>query len=85
LVCEPSWSGIEALKELPAVVDAFVFGSAIHLLVTDSTIARAEIQRLLQHAGVAMVRFEPIRPSMEDVFVQLTVRRNTASAQEASP
>jgi hypothetical protein len=32
-----------------------------------------------------MVRFESIRPSMEDVFVQLTVRRNTASAEEASP
>jgi ABC-2 type transport system ATP-binding protein len=85
LVCEPSWSAIEALKALPAVVDAFVFGNAIHLLVTDSTIARAEIQRLLQNAGVAMVRFEPIRPSMEDVFVQLTVRRNAAHAEGAAP
>jgi ABC-2 type transport system ATP-binding protein len=85
LVCEPSWSAIEALKAVPAVVDAFVFGNAIHLLVTDTTIARAEIYRLLQNADVAVVRFEPIRPSMEDVFVQLTVRRNAAHAEGAAP
>ena len=83
LLCEPAWNAIEALKSLTGILDAFVFGRAIHLLVTDSAIARLEIQQLLSTAGVSIVRLEPIRPSMEDVFVQLTLRRNLPPAQGA--
>jgi ABC-2 type transport system ATP-binding protein len=83
LVCEPPWSSIQALKSLPGIIDAFVFGRAVHLLVADSTIARAAVHTLLESTGTAIARFAPIRPSMEDVFVELTVHRDPAHGEGA--
>jgi drug efflux transport system ATP-binding protein len=63
---------IETVKPLPEVRDAAVFGNALHLVVPDAVAARPAIEAAMAAAGVAIVRLEVIRPSLEDAFVALT-------------
>jgi drug efflux transport system ATP-binding protein len=63
---------IETVKPLPEVRDAAVFGNALHLVVPDAAAARTAIEAAMAAAGVAIVRLEVIRPSLEDAFVAMT-------------
>jgi ABC-2 type transport system ATP-binding protein len=55
-----------------------VFGSALHLVVGEATAAIPGIRAFLSSRGVTVSRIEPIRPSLEDVFVSLTTERDSA-------
>jgi ABC-2 type transport system ATP-binding protein len=70
---------IEVVKPLAQVRDAAVFGNGLHLVVPNAALAASAIRDALAAAGVAIVRLEVIRPSLEDAFVALTGR---ASASE---
>jgi drug efflux transport system ATP-binding protein len=63
---------IEVVKDLPEVRDAAVFGNALHLVVPDAAAARSAISAAMGAAGLAVVKLEVIRPSLEDAFVALT-------------
>jgi len=58
------------LRSLEGVLDATLFGDAIHALVSDEMTEAALLERLGIPADQAEIR--PIAPTLEDVFVTLT-------------
>ena len=70
--CEPLGKAVEVLQSSPDVMDAAVFGNALHLVVRDAVAAMPRIEKYLADRGVAVSRIEQIRPTLEDVFVSLT-------------
>ncbi len=65
---------VEALEGRPGIVDAAMFGRALHVTVEDASTGPARIREALEAAGHRVEAVEPVRPSLEDVFVSL-VRR----------
>jgi drug efflux transport system ATP-binding protein len=81
--CDPLGKAVEALQSSPAVMDAAVFGNALHLVVPQAEEAIPEVRRHLTENDVAVHRVEKIRPSLEDVFVSLTTApRNGKEGQQ---
>ncbi len=70
--CEPLGPAMEALRSAPMVLDAAVFGNALHLVVEQVESAIPELEQYLAARHIAVRRIERIRPSLEDVFVSLT-------------
>jgi ABC-2 type transport system ATP-binding protein len=70
--CEPLGAAIEILQSAPDVIDAAVFGSALHLVVRDATAAIHQVKKYLSDHGIAVRLIEKINPTLEDVFVSLT-------------
>jgi ABC-2 type transport system ATP-binding protein len=73
--CAPLGRGLELIKALPGVLDAAMFGAALHVVVTAAEKARVELAAAMAAAGVQASRIELIPPSLEDAFVALTGRR----------
>ena len=82
--CDPLGLAVEALQSAPMVLDAAVFGSALHLVVEKAGEATPEVKKYLSERGVTVRRIEKIRPSLEDVFVSLTTEPRNGRGQEAS-
>jgi len=76
--CEPLGTGLEALHQIPGVLDAAVFGAALHAVVADARAALPGIRSDLEKRGLKMGRLEQIEPSLEDVFVGLTAGRESS-------
>jgi ABC-2 type transport system ATP-binding protein len=72
LECDPLGPAVELLGEAPGVLDAAVFGDALHVFVNDAAAAAALLPGFLADHGVRCRRIEAIQPSLEDAFVQLT-------------
>ncbi|MGA8043395.1 MAG: ABC transporter ATP-binding protein [Terracidiphilus sp.] len=81
--CDRLGDAIEILQGLPGVLDAAVFGNALHLVVNDARVAAARISAALSGRGVAVGRIQKIQPSLEDVFVSLTTLQARAQEQRA--
>jgi ABC-2 type transport system ATP-binding protein len=64
--------GMLWMKQQGFVESATVFGTAIHALV-DGRVPDSEIIDRLHHAGFPGAEVRPILPSLEDVFVTLTI------------
>lgn len=73
--CEPLGIAMQALESAPDVVDAAVFGSALHLVVENAELAEPRIREYLVKKSVSISRIAPIRPTLEDAFVSLTTSR----------
>src|ERR1017187_10540594 len=80
--CSPLGTAVEALQSAPDVMDAAVFGNALHLVVEDAATAMPLLQKFLADRKIDVSRMEKIRPSLEDVFVSLTTGRE---AEERKP
>lgn len=59
----------EALRDADGVVEAALFGRAVHVVVDDDADGRRVVARRLADAGLEMRKLERIAPSLEDVFV----------------
>ena len=70
--CEPLGPGLEAVREVPGVLDAAVFGSSLHAVVSDAQAALPKVRQALEANHLRVGRLEQIPPSLEDVFVSLT-------------
>ncbi|MCY2963182.1 MAG: ABC transporter permease [Planctomycetota bacterium] len=68
-IAEPA-TRLGRLRMIPGVVDATLFGQAIHLLM-DATVSVETLAVALELPASAIV-LRPIAPSLEDVFVTLT-------------
>jgi ABC-2 type transport system ATP-binding protein len=77
--CAPLGQALDALQSAPGVLDAAVFGNALHLSVADAEGSIPEIGAFLRARGMVPGKIEKIRPTLEDVFVSLT----TGPASEA--
>ena len=62
---------LAALKQAPYVLDATIFGQAIHLLMRAGEPIES-IESTLARIGISEVETVNARPSLEDVFVTLT-------------
>ncbi len=76
LECEPGTeaafrSGMESLKSVAWVRSVSMDGGAAHVVVQDIQIARVELLPRLVQCGVVLRRFEAVKASLEDVFMQL--------------
>jgi ABC-2 type transport system ATP-binding protein len=80
--CAPLGDGVEALQSAPDVMDAAVFGNALHLVVADAALAVPRLESYLRASNISVGRIEKIRPSLEDVFVSLTTGRETAEERK---
>jgi ABC-2 type transport system ATP-binding protein len=68
-------TGVLAMvRRLPAVRSATIFGRSVHALV-DDTLSIEELRSRLVADGVNLEELRPLVPSLEDVFVELTYRR----------
>jgi ABC-2 type transport system ATP-binding protein len=76
--CEPLGLALDVLQQTPDVRDAAVFGNALHVVVPDAHAAIPRLQAALSEQGVNVTKIEPIRPSLEDVFVSLTAAQGAA-------
>jgi ABC-2 type transport system ATP-binding protein len=70
--CEPLGMALDVLQQTPEVADVAVFGNALHVVVPDAKAAIPRLRTALSQQGVTVTKMEPIRPSLEDVFVSLT-------------
>ncbi|MEJ2237451.1 MAG: ABC transporter ATP-binding protein [Gemmatimonadales bacterium] len=71
-------AAVEALRRTPGVVDAAMFGRAVHITVVDESSAYNAIRATLTAAGRVCKSLERITPSLEDVFVSLVRREGGA-------
>jgi len=83
LECEALGPTLAALQKGPGVIDASVFGNAIHVLVRDAGQSLASLPPYLVGKGLPPRRIERIHPSLEDVFVHL-VAADLAKRRQAA-
>jgi ABC-2 type transport system ATP-binding protein len=62
---------LEALESAPAVRDVAPFGSSLHIVVDDAARDVPAVVTFLKARNLGCSRIEPIKPTLEDVFVQL--------------
>jgi ABC-type multidrug transport system ATPase subunit len=75
VTCDHVTVGLQAVRKLPGVRTATVFGQSMHLLV-DSSISEDFLREELKKAGIPQADIRPIAPSLEDVFVALSTTQN---------
>jgi ABC-type multidrug transport system ATPase subunit len=82
VTCDHVTVGLQAMRHLPGVRAATVFGQSMHLLVEEQMseeLIRAELVKVkIPHADI-----RPIAPSLEDVFVALTSNHNNGMGNQA--
>ncbi|MEW6612636.1 MAG: ATP-binding cassette domain-containing protein [Pseudomonadota bacterium] len=66
---DASPKAVEALQDLPGILEAAMYGRAVHVTVADLAAARQAIPARLQERGIACHGLAEIPPSLEDVFV----------------
>jgi len=81
--CAPLGLGLEAVRNAPGVLDAAVFGSSLHAVVTDATATMPRIREALEAQQIKVARLEQIPPSLEDVFVSLTAPHDSNKGRAA--
>ncbi len=69
---------VEAVAGLDGVVDAAMFGRALHVVVRDAHDAEAALRAALHEAGRSCDAVRTVPPTLEDVFVSLVRREGGA-------
>jgi hypothetical protein len=82
ITCEHVTVGLQAMRRLPGMRSATVFGQSMHLLVDDK-VTDADIRSRLAEAGITAADIRPIAPSLEDVFVALSTPLSKANGNGA--
>jgi ABC-type multidrug transport system ATPase subunit len=83
VTCDHVTVALQAMRQMPGVQTATVFGQSMHLLV-DENIKRAQIEAKLREIGIGNVEVHVIGPSLEDVFVALTAKHAGENHREAA-
>jgi ABC-2 type transport system ATP-binding protein len=81
--CEPLGNAVEVLQSAPDVIDAAVFGNALHLVVRDAATAVPQVKKYLSDHSISVDHIEKIPPSLEDVFVSLTTAHDSRKEWKA--
>jgi len=71
LFCERPQQAMDALRSLPGVTEAALFGRALHLVVEEGPSIKEEIAAFLRSGEFGLQSLEKIPPTMEDLFVSL--------------
>lgn len=62
---------MRALEGVAGVIESAVFGGGLHVVVEEANAAMQSIRQKLASENIEIRRLEPIKPSLEDVFVAL--------------
>lgn len=74
-VTSDEWmAALDVVSASPHVIDAALYGTAIHALVSNARTAGPALGRDLAAAGVHVRGISPIAPTLEDIFVALVDR-----------
>ena len=65
---------LRTARTISGIRSATIFGQSIHALINDDLDLEHLREQLLQQ-GIAVAEIRPLAPSLEDVFVELTYRR----------
>ena len=76
-----SVDALEVLPKEPAVHEAALFGTVLHVVVADAAADATTVRAALERAGIRVDRIEKILPSLEDVFVSLIEAHDRAEAR----
>jgi ABC-2 type transport system ATP-binding protein len=71
---------VQALQGAPSVKDVSLYGRAVHVVVDDARAAAQSLSVLLAERGLPVRALEPVRPSLEDIFVGMVRREGGAVA-----
>jgi ABC-type multidrug transport system ATPase subunit len=71
VTCDHVTTGLQAMRQMPGVRAATVFGQSMHLLL-DEPVTEGSIRERLASVGIREADIRPIAASLEDVFVTLT-------------
>lgn len=71
VVCDRTVDAFESVRTEPFVVEASMFGTALHVTVRDETAGARLVRERLSSIGVNVERIESVRPSLEDVFLHV--------------
>jgi ABC-type multidrug transport system ATPase subunit len=74
VTCDHVTVGLQAMRRLPGVRSATVFGQSMHLLV-EERVSEQQIHQRLAEVNIQQADIRPIAPSLEDVFVTLTTEQ----------
>lgn len=74
LECDDLMPAAELLQEDEIFSEVAVFGNRLHLVAKDPAAATARAKEILAGAGISWIHVGTITPSLEDVFVTLTVK-----------
>jgi ABC-type multidrug transport system ATPase subunit len=80
VTCDHVTVGLQALRRMPGVRAATVFGQSMHLLV-DKELPEESLRAELGRVGIPQADIRPIAPSLEDVFVALTSGRGNGEGK----
>jgi ABC-type multidrug transport system ATPase subunit len=83
VTCDHVTTALQAMRQVPGVQSATVFGQSMHLLV-DDRIGEPQIQEKLTSVGIGKAEIHEIGPSLEDVFVGLTARHARETVSQAA-
>jgi ABC-type multidrug transport system ATPase subunit len=72
---------LRGARTIPGIRSATIFGQSIHALI-DDTLDLDHLREQLEQQGVTVGEIRPLAPTLEDVFVELTYKHQ--SAQEAT-
>ena len=78
VTCDHVTTGLQAVRRLPGVRAATVFGQSMHLLL-DRDVTEEFILAELRNVGIPHADIRPIAPSLEDVFVTLTANEENGN------
>lgn len=69
--CSPLLPALEAMKDVPQVREAAMYGAGLHVVVEDITRDTTIVRQALYRAKVRVEAITPVEPALEDIFVSL--------------
>jgi ABC-2 type transport system ATP-binding protein len=76
LKAEPIREVSKQVKSAAGIKEVIVFGDRLHLTVTDINQAQTAVMAILQKNKFQLISLKPIKPSLEDIFVNLVRTSN---------
>ncbi len=84
LRCEAPAAALKLLIEEPWVLEVTLFGTSLHVSVDDEVQGRSKIDALLQEHRIRPHSIEPIKASLEDLFIHLIERQAGETAAQTA-
>ncbi|WP_338826840.1 ABC transporter ATP-binding protein [Neomoorella thermoacetica] len=69
--CAPLLPALEAIKDVPEVIEAAMHGAGLHVVVEDIARDTPVVRQALKRADVRVEAITPVEPALEDIFVSL--------------
>jgi ABC-type multidrug transport system ATPase subunit len=83
ITCSKIMATFQYFKSRPDTRDVTIFGRTLHVVVPNS-LSMENLKDELQGTNLEVLDIRPIRPSLEDVFVNLTEREDSRRAQQTA-